>query len=327
LSDAAFASALARISGDGSIKFTLDHVYYEIVRVVARKSRILRRALRWGGVLVLLGMAANGLFNDEAPRIGWILWGIGVVLLAILWRRGRFAHPSPQAFQILWKRWTDVHGAPPGLIVRKDKDTASAPVAKAPDLAHYSFDRAVICDRDETVDLLLANQFHFENNCAVLSKNGYPPGPFTMVREMLRKNPRLKVYALHDASPSGCRLAYQLATRPEWFAGTGVLILDVGLRPQHARKERGFYQRASDTLVKAGAGIATGEIGWLTSQRRELAAIPPEQILKRLYVAMGRPEDEIAKKKGKEEPDDFEIDDLSFSADADDGFGGDDGFG
>ena len=40
------------------------------------------------------------------------------------------------------------------------------------DIADYSFDRAVICDRARTVDLLVANNFHFENNCAVLAVDG-----------------------------------------------------------------------------------------------------------------------------------------------------------
>ena len=32
----------------------------------------------------------------------------------------------------------------------------------AHELGHYSFDRVVVCDDPETVDLLLGNDFHFE---------------------------------------------------------------------------------------------------------------------------------------------------------------------
>ena len=62
-----------------------------------------------------------------------------------------------------------------------------------PDVADYSFDRAVICDRARTVDLLLANNFHFENNCAVLSVEGYPQRVFETVRTMLKRNPQLRL--------------------------------------------------------------------------------------------------------------------------------------
>ena len=60
-------------------------------------------------------------------------------------------------------------------------DTRGTPTPKRTfdsDIADYSFDRAVICDRARTADLLIANNFHFENNCAVLSVDGYPPHAF-----------------------------------------------------------------------------------------------------------------------------------------------------
>src|SRR5204863_3046139 len=135
-------------------------------------------------------------------------------------------------FERLWERWCSVHGTPAGVIVRKPQP--DHPAAAEPDLADYSFDRAVICDRARTVDLLLANNFHFENNCAVLSIDGYPPGPFETVRAMLKRNPGLQVFALHDATETGCRLAHRLATETAWFAGQA-RVVDVGLRPAHAR--------------------------------------------------------------------------------------------
>src|SRR5207245_10189890 len=102
----------------------------------------------------------------------------------------------------VWARWREVHEAPEGVITRKAREETRRRPAE-PDLPDYSFDRAVICDRARTVDLLIANNFHFENNCAVLAIGGYPQGPFETVRAMLRKNPRLQVFALHDATTSG----------------------------------------------------------------------------------------------------------------------------
>jgi hypothetical protein len=179
----------------------------------------------------------------------------------------------------------ETHGVPKALIVRKEQSKMPPPIE--PDLGDYSFDRAVICDKDETVDLLLANQFHFENNCAVLSIDGYPPGPFETVRQMLKRNPQLQVFVLHDATPDGCRLAQKIAKDPDWFAGK-VKVIDVGLRPIHADKIKGLWQEVNKD-VKPGDGISPKEAAWLASYMLALAAVRPEQVLKRLFRAINEP--------------------------------------
>ena len=45
----------------------------------------------------------------------------------------------------------------------------STPIAINPDVSAYSFDRLVVCDSAIIAQFLIANNFHFENNCAVLS--------------------------------------------------------------------------------------------------------------------------------------------------------------
>jgi uncharacterized membrane protein YgcG len=190
-----------------------------------------------------------------------------------------------EEFEPLWQRWSEVHGdRTKGVIVRKEQP---APVRRAaePDIALYSFDRAVICDRARTVDLLLANNFHFENNCAVLSIDGYPMVPFATVRTMLKRNPRLQVFALHDATPGGCRLAHRLATDTDWFKGQATIV-DVGLRPAHAKAFSGLLLPAHGARLQAGPGISEEEAAWLSRYSLELAAIRPEQVLKRLYRAI-----------------------------------------
>ena len=56
---------------------------------------------------------------------------------------------------------------------------------------YYSFDRAIICDKPKIAQFLIRNNFHFENNCAVLSIDGYPQSIFNTVMEMLQRNPDL----------------------------------------------------------------------------------------------------------------------------------------
>jgi hypothetical protein len=49
--------------------------------------------------------------------------------------------------------------------------------------------------------------------------------------QMVRRNPDLKVYALHDCTPRGIRLVNQLRTIPYWFQNSSAIIIDIGLLP------------------------------------------------------------------------------------------------
>ena len=100
------------------------------------------------------------------------------------------------------------------------------------DVSAYSFDRLVVCDRPEIAQFLIANNFHFENNCAVLSITGYPESIFDTTMEMLHRNPDLKVYALHDCTPRGIGLVDHLRTSPNWFLDSSAIIIDIGIRPR-----------------------------------------------------------------------------------------------
>jgi hypothetical protein len=246
LTDMAFQRAIERVSSAGQVRWGVEHLYYEICRR-RRFSKLVRFIVR--------------IFGSDPNHV----------------------RVTQTQFDTMWQRWLTVHGQPAGVIVRK---TTSSPKRQLePDIADYSFDRAVICDRARTVDILLANNFHFENNCAVLSVDGYPPGPFSTVQRMLKRNPRLQVFALHDATPVGCSLAHKLATSPEWFAQQ-VRVVDVGLRPGHAKHFEGLLLPSSTRGVQPGNGISALEAEWLTKYVLELAVIHPEQILKRLFRAM-----------------------------------------
>jgi hypothetical protein len=296
----------------------VEHLHYEIAR--RRRRRSFPGALRV--VLFVVGMAAGTAIHSWV--LGVIVGGLAAVGLPLLIRR--LAPPTltvpTDEFDRLWKRWQGVHGAPKGVIVRRSHPMG--PRSAEPDLADYSFDRAVICDRARTVDLLVANNFHFENNCAVLSVGGYPPGPFETIRAMLRRNPRLQVLVLHDATVAGCRLAHQLATSPEWFQHLPG-VTDVGLRPSHAGPFKGLYLPSPSGPVFAGDGITAQEAAWLSNYALELAAIRPEQVLKRLFKALNRTRDQ--KRDGDDRDESVWQDRDSFSSDAGDSDGGDDAFG
>jgi hypothetical protein len=185
-------------------------------------------------------------------------------------------------------KWRAVHGEIPALLPsRKALSTGTTREVPA-DVQRFSFDRAVVTEHWETADMLVANRFHFEHNCAVLSRDGYPDGIALTVTEMLRRNPALTVFALHDASIGGCLLPTTLR-EPEWFPEASVRIVDVGLRPETVRKLKlpalpGGPAKAPPRL----AGLLPPEdVEWLEwGNVGELAALRPAQVMQALHRAI-----------------------------------------
>lgn len=282
VTDAAFASAIERVSSGGEVWWGVEHLYYEVARRMHKKRT--KGAIPGLIVAVIIGTILSFALH---PAVGALIVTIAVAWSVTVAFTKKLALERP-AFEALWTRWKEVHDAPRRLITRKPPEALPPARPLDPDIPSYSFDRAVVCDRARTVDLLLANNFHFENNCAVLSVDGYPRHAFDTVRAMLKNNPRLRVYALHDATPAGCALAHRVAHDPAWFAGK-VPVIDVGLRPAHARAYRGLWlKRPAVALDPAMLGQLTArERAWLAAGwSLELAAITPEQVIKRLYRAL-----------------------------------------
>ena len=326
ITDVFFQSAIDAVSANGVVRWNVDHLYYEVCR---RKrpgfKKILPVIVFAFLVSAFLSIGMMVVLRNPLGLIVPLLVAPLCVLGVLAYLSQKFVTIRSSEFHSWYERWCDVHGTPKGVIVRKEAPVS--PTTTESDVGDYSFDRAVICDCSETVDLLLANQFHFENNCAILSIDGYPAGPFALIRQMLRRNPSLQVFALHDATAAGCRMAHRLATDPEWFGGHAKVI-DVGLRPGNATVFKGLY-RPSRGSVNVGEGISADEAKWLTSYNLELAAVRPEQVLKRLFRAVSRrDEKEPADTNGGDDGGVFFIiDSTSFSADAGDGDGGADAFG
>ncbi|MEH2087106.1 hypothetical protein [Nostoc sp.] len=117
-------------------------------------------------------------------------------------------------------RWQQINGSI--LKILPSPNQENKPATVNPDVTAYSFDRLVVCDTASIAQLLIANNFHFENNCAILSITGYPQSIFDTTMQMLRRNPELKVYAIHDCNPRGIGLVHNLRTNANWFFNTGL---------------------------------------------------------------------------------------------------------
>ncbi|HEX5871959.1 MAG TPA: hypothetical protein VFY65_16130, partial [Longimicrobium sp.] len=237
VTDGQFKNAIDRVSGDGKVSFTERELWYEFNRrwmhpgLWRSPFGVLPVVGAGPGVLAMLDVIQVAVFPAALICFGVAAGlGTGAALSALANRRApRPPRPPRIPFHVFeqqyLRRWREVNGdvTMPGLLPVRAAALPAMPTAVAADVAAFSFDRAVVTDTWETAQMLVANRFHFEHNCAVLSRDGYPDGIAETVKEMLRRNPRLTVFALHDASPDGCHLPLILR-EPEWFPDPGVRI-------------------------------------------------------------------------------------------------------
>jgi hypothetical protein len=303
LTDADFHAALQDASTRGTHFFTARQLWYSLARPGWTRRTLWGRLAPWTPWAGGTGAVALGIL-DVVELNPLVLFVIGVVatfvaVLALeLLLPGRpppLPLPPRVPFDVFrgesLERWVAVHGPIAHLV--PDPRPDAVPRAVPADVAAFSFDRVVVAQHAEIAAMLVANRLHFENGCAVLSLDGYPFGIADTVREMLRRNPRLTVFAVHDASAAGVALPFTLR-EPAWFPGPDTLIVDVLLSdavpwgipvlrdapvklPEHLRGEMASI--ANPGRLEAG-------------NRAELAALAPADLLRiiqRAFTVTGLP--------------------------------------
>ncbi|MBR8827739.1 MAG: MFS transporter permease [Gomphosphaeria aponina SAG 52.96 = DSM 107014] len=184
-------------------------------------------------------------------------------------------------------RWTEINGNINKILPSPRSENRGNGEINA-EITAYSFDRVVVTDSAAIAQFLIANNFHFENNCAVLSITGYPENIFNTVLEMLRRNPELKVYAIHDASPRGVALVNYLRTNPNWFSASTATIYDLGLIPRQVIKNPKLFMGNSQESAQEGrrlgpeirSSLSAEEVTWLESGNFvELESFSPRKLL------------------------------------------------
>jgi hypothetical protein len=180
-------------------------------------------------------------------------------------------------FAALYRRWVGAHGGHPGELEGRQFGPGTA--ARPADVEAYGFERLVVCEREETADVLLANGFHAELKCPVLAYSGYPEHAYASLLPLLRERPPETVVVVHDASREGCALTQAVATSPRWFAGVKLpQLVDAGLRPEDARRFRGLYQHGSHG-GGFEASLEPADAKWLDKYLLELAAARPRVLM------------------------------------------------
>ena len=277
--DGFFAKALTDVSTNGTLYFTRGQLLYLLKKRLVRKARFARAGCVTYLILVsTIGLIVNGLPGLVAPLVSmgpWIF--IPFVVISFL----LFLSLCNQYIPAMWLRWSDRRpqqpkniakgisitesvvdiwlqqwqrfNPPPTRLLPPPSIPASLAPAVADDVTAYSFDRVLVCESVAIAQLLIANNIHFEHNCAVLSISGYPQAIFATTMAMLRRNPDLQVIALHNCSPSGVALINQLRTSPDWYLDSGQVIFDLGMLPRQIAAARGqaYIQVSADSAQDA----------------------------------------------------------------------------
>jgi hypothetical protein len=263
------------------------------------------------GLLIII---ANflGMSILVSNRLGWIvpvfmiLCTIGIISLAQRFER-RFLRPKKINKRVLiadamldfWlKRWEQFNGSPARLLSPPSAPASLVPGVSADEITAYSFDRVLVCDSVAIAQLLIANNIHFEHNCAVLSISGYPQGIFATTMAMLRRNPDLQVIALHNCSPSGVALINQLRTSPDWYLDSAQVIFDLGILPRQIAAARGqaYIQVSADSAQDARVmppevikQLSATELKWLEAGYFvDLESFAPQKLMQIVSQGIGR---------------------------------------
>jgi hypothetical protein len=282
------------------VLFVLNIIVVDILFLASKSSKLnyqhrkanARRLQIIGGLILGIGIVASlVVFDSLSVFVASVLLGMLSIYLGTRQQMGQaeisqiFLFEQNQ-FQDWLNRWRQAHDPITKMLPSPRQE--STPAVVSSEVSAYSFDRLVVCDSAIIAQLLIANNFHFENNCAVLSITGYPQSIFDTTMQMLRRNPDLKVYALHDCSPSGIGLVHRLRTSANWFANSNVMIFDVGLLPRQIFASPNVFIQASEESAQAAKqlpaairqDLSTTELKWLEAGKFvELESFTPQKLI------------------------------------------------
>ncbi|XGV99663.1 MAG: hypothetical protein ACAF41_12085 [Leptolyngbya sp. BL-A-14] len=243
-----------------------------------------------GGFILIAGIIAGIIGNSFILFVISVLLGIGAIYIGFQQRRKTLKHQefmvSATEFQGWLDRWQQINGSAQNMLPPTREERT--PTTVNPDVTAYSFDRLVVCDTSTIAQLLIANNFHFENNCAILSITGYPQSIFDTTMMMLRRNPDLKVYAFHDCTPQGLSLIHQLRTSSTWFQNSTIEIFDLGLLPRQIFSSKSMFiqnttavaQAAKQMPTEVRSSLSASELAWLEAGNYvELESFTSQQLI------------------------------------------------
>lgn len=268
--DILFEKSLRTISVNETLRFTPRQFCYFLnsMKAVDKTLSGLATLLLMIGIFGFFGCLASGNFFGAlcvplvCVLINIVTPKVQKALGMMPSRNLKFSYEDVVRFL---ERWAEENGTIKELLLSPSKELTKASVPK--ELKEYSFDRLLVCETDEIAQFFIANNFHFENNCAVLSLDGYPHNLFSTIMEMVLKNDQLKVYALHNANWRGLAMLETLRDDEKWFKNyPNISIIDIGLRPRQFFQQKMFVQQYNQTHAKTPkdtSSVTNKEKRWL----------------------------------------------------------------
>ncbi len=257
------------------------------------------------GLLLLIGLPISIVAHSLLGITTTLGAGLMAILLSLEQQRQQrhiadIFLISKDQFKEYLSQWVKINGEPVKILSQKPMAIlASSPNSEATTYRFESkteqFDRVVVCNRPAVAQLLIRNNFQSENSCAVLTIDGYPESTFSTTMETLYRNPRLKVYALHDGSPHGIQMIYRLRQEEIWFPNTTIPIIDVGIMPRQVMNNLDVSNGQSNKVAQAARrmpatvrdSLLPDEIRWLDMGcYLDLESFSSEQIIQILQRAI-----------------------------------------
>lgn len=271
------ARTVRDLAAFGELFFTKKQLYYEFCRSL-RAPHGLETGI--AAAVFGVGLLPTWLAARQNRRLGaGLLAANAAINGAAVWRRNA---PHVLAPPLSWAEFEDILAnieAPPNLLAAAIENADENEFAV--DFPLYGLPRLLICQSPDISQMLLANNFHLEASCVILSlPQAAPLSPVLL--QMLAQAENSRVFYLHDADWQTFQTLPDLREKLDLPSEINLQML--GLRPSHAQKMHLFVERGVENpaaSLEKVASLTNSEKKWLTAGfRAEVAAVAPVRLLR-----------------------------------------------
>lgn len=236
ISDEEFLSLVAGLEKQGATWFTADQLYAQACAQDAIRSRVVGFLWFGAGLLGAVGLtcAPVGALID-LPLLGFA--GLAAMLLSMAVFMVAWLMPNPippyATLQRWLEKWTAAGRSLPHLVTEprlEDDNAAQALLRTSPGRV----ERVLVVQHDLLVDVMVRNGLPDRLSALVMSERGYPEAARQRADGILRDDPRLTVFLLHDSDATGVGMRSRFAASPPILCENR-RVVDLGLFPYEAR--------------------------------------------------------------------------------------------
>lgn len=309
LHDLRFRKVVEKLGRDG-MRYTADQLRHAL----SRKPVAAQRRMSAGSVVftalfsaVIAGAVVGSLLSSRTIGLAVALAVVAFGAAVLLFRpRGAFRHKLPMKAEVfrskVLDRWEEIYGEPPHGLVDPES------LRRLPDDERPldGLAAVVVCPERDVLACLLANHAPRDLRVGLLPTSPPFDAWETKLIETLRRNPRLPVLLLHDASAAGIYLARDLPLLLRLDPSHRVYDLGLNARRSTEKRRLTLYGHVTDRLrerlaaehvgedvagarpIRRGrAAVTNEEITWLQEGNYSpILALSPASLLKRLRFAL-----------------------------------------